>query len=144
MNDKFIMFENRLTKVFKHKKKQANRMGISCWRIYEHDLPEFPFCIELYEDKVYVAEYLRRHGMNDEEHDVWLENCLDIISKILSVDVENIYIRERKKMHHRSQQYERLNSAKEFFTVTENQLKLIVNLRLIKNINCIIRPLCLR
>lgn len=122
------MFENRLTKVFKHKKKQANRMGISCWRIYEHDLPEFPFCIELYEDKVYVAEYLRRHGMNDEEHDVWLENCLDIISKILSVDVENIYIRERKKMHHRSQQYERLNSAKEFFTVTENQLKLIVNL----------------
>ncbi len=122
------MFENRLTKVFKHKKKQANRMGISCWRIYEHDLPEFPFCIELYEDKVYVAEYLRRHGMNDEEHDTWLESCLAIISKILSIDVEKIYIRERKKMHHRSQQYERLNSAKEFFTVAENQLKFIVNL----------------
>lgn len=128
MNDKFVMFENRLTKVFKHKKKQANRMGISCWRIYEHDLPEFPFCIELYEDKVYVAEYLRRHGMNDEEHDTWLESCLDIISKILSVDIEKIYIRERKKMHHRSQQYERLNSVKEFFTVAENQLKFIVNL----------------
>ena len=122
------MFENRLQKVFKHKSKEARRLNITCWRVYDHDLPEFPFCIELYEDKIYLAEYVRRHGMSDEEHDEWLDACLLVIEKILDVPVERIYVRQRKKMHHRSQQYERLNDAKEFFTVEENKLKFLVNL----------------
>jgi len=128
LNEKGIMFENRLQKVFKHRSKQARRMNISCYRLYEHDLPEFPFCIELYEDKVYLAEYVRRHGMTDEEHETWLDDCLQIISKVLSIDVEQIYVRQRKKMHHRSQQYEKLNEEKEFFTVLENGMKFLVNL----------------
>jgi 23S rRNA (cytosine1962-C5)-methyltransferase len=128
MNDKLQMFENRLLKVYKHKSKLARRQNISCYRVYDHDLPEFPFAIELYEDKVYLAEYLRRHGMEEEEHEHWLEGCVEVISKLLSVDEENIYARQRKKMHHRSQQYEKLNVQEEFFTVEESQLKFLVNL----------------
>jgi 23S rRNA (cytosine1962-C5)-methyltransferase len=75
-NDKFIMFENRLLKVYKHKSKQAKRLNISCYRIYDHDLPEFPFAIEMYEDKLYVAEYRRKHGMSDEEHEAWLQGII--------------------------------------------------------------------
>lgn len=126
--DKLIMFQNRLQKVFKHKSKQAKRLQVSCWRLYEHDLPEFPFCIEIYDDKVYLAEYARKHGMSEEEHDLWLDDCMDIISELLQVPIEKIYVRQRKKMHHRSQQYERLNDIKEFFTVEENGLKFLVNL----------------
>jgi len=126
--DKLIMFQNRLQKVFKHKSKQAKRLQVSCWRLYEHDLPEFPFCIEIYNDKVYLAEYARKHGMSEEEHDVWLDDCMDIISELLQVPIEKIYVRQRKKMHHRSQQYERLNDIKEFFTVEESGLKFLVNL----------------
>jgi len=122
------MFENRLLKVYKHKSKLARRQNVSCYRVYDHDLPEFPFAIELYEDKIYLAEYLRRHGMEDEEHDAWLENCKEIISKLLSVSTDKIYDRQRKKMHHRSQQYEKLNVQEEFFTVEENGLKFLVNL----------------
>ena len=127
-DNKIAMFENRLTKVYKHKAKFAKRNNITCWRVYDHDIPEYPLCIELYDDKVYVAEYLRRHGMNDDEHEIWLDDCLDIIAKILNVAVEKIFVRQRKKMHHRSQQYERLNEQKEFFTVEENGLKFLVNL----------------
>ena len=126
--DKLIMFQNRLQKVYKHKSKQAKRLQVSFWRLYEHDLPEFPFCIEIYDDKVYLAEYARKHGMSDGEHDIWLDDCLDIISELLQVPIEKIYVRQRKKMHHRSQQYERLNDIKEFFTVEENGLKFLVNL----------------
>ncbi|MFV7789180.1 hypothetical protein, partial [Enterococcus faecium] len=67
------MFRNRLAKVYKHKNKIAKRMGIGCYRLYDHDLPEFPFSIEFYEDKLYIAEYLRRHGMEDDTHDAWME-----------------------------------------------------------------------
>jgi 23S rRNA (cytosine1962-C5)-methyltransferase len=128
MNDKFQMFENRLLKVYKHKSKLARRQHVSCYRVYDHDLPEFPFAIELYEDKVYLAEYLRRHGMEDDEHEEWLSQCKGVIHKILEIPIEKIYDRQRRKMHHRSQQYEKLDVQEEFFSVEENGLKFLVNL----------------
>src|ERR1700749_5077229 len=115
LSEKFLMFENRLLKVFKHKSKQAKRLGVSCYRIYDHDLPEFPFAIELYNNKIYVAEYRRRHNMSDEEHEQWLEQSFNVISNILNLPAENIYSRERKKQSHREkEQYEKQNSAQEF------------------------------
>jgi 23S rRNA (cytosine1962-C5)-methyltransferase len=129
MNEKFQMFYNRLLKVYKHKSKQAKRLNVSCYRIYDHDLPEFPFAIELYEDKIYVAEYRRRHGMNDEEHEEWLQQSFKIISEVLNIPVENIYSRERKRLSHReSQQYEKQNFAQQFLTIQENGLKFLINL----------------
>ena len=128
LQDKLVMFENRLTKVFKHRSKLAKRQQISCYRIYENDLPEFPICIEMYDDKIYVAEYLRRHGLTDEEHDAWLEATLQVVKKVLFVNDENIYIKQRKRMHHRQQQYEKIEEEKEYFTVEENGLKFLINL----------------
>ena len=123
------MFENRLLKVFKHKSKQAKRLNISCYRIYDHDLPEFPFAIELYQDKLYVAEYRRRHNMTEEEHEAWLQQSFAVISEVLSLPVENIYSRERKRQSHREkQQYEKQNSRQQFFKIEENGLKFLVNL----------------
>jgi len=128
MTDKLLMFENRLLKVYKHKSKLARRQQVSCYRVYDHDLPEFPFAIELYEDKIYLAEYLRRHGMDEATHDAWLDECKEVISKLLNIPTEKIYDRQRKKMHHRNQQYEKINVQEEFFTVEEQDLKFLVNL----------------
>jgi 23S rRNA (cytosine1962-C5)-methyltransferase len=127
--EKLSMFENRLLKVYKHKSKLARRQNVACYRVYDHDMPEFPFCIELYEDKVYLAEYLRHHGMTDEEHDTWLDACIALIGKLLEIPVSRIFVRQRKKMSHRTEdQYEKLNEQKDFFTVEENGLKFLVNL----------------
>jgi 23S rRNA (cytosine1962-C5)-methyltransferase len=129
LNDKLVMFENRLLKVYKHKSKQAKRLNVSCYRVYDHDLPEFPFAIELYDDKIYVAEYRRWHNMSDEEHEEWLQRSFAIISKVLNLPTENIYSRERKKQSHRDkEQYEKQNSRQEFFKVEENGLQFLVNL----------------
>ncbi len=123
------MFQNRLLKVYRHKSKLARRQQVSCYRVYDHDLPEFPFCIELYGDKLYLAEYLRRHGMTDEEHEEWLDNCLALIGGLLEMSVANMYVRQRKRMSHRTQdQYEKLDEEKVFFTVEESGLKFLVNL----------------
>jgi 23S rRNA (cytosine1962-C5)-methyltransferase len=126
--DKIEMFRNRLLKVYKHRSKLAKRQQVSCYRVYDHDLPEFPLCIELYEDKVYLAEYLRRHGLTDEEHDAWLEQCISVITEVTGVPAELIYIRQRKRMSHREDQYEKMDTKQEFFTVLENGHKFLVNL----------------
>lgn len=125
---KFEMFTNRLLKVYKHKSKLAKRQHIGCYRVYDHDLPEFPFCIELYEDKLYLAEYLRRHGMDDGAHEKWLDECLVIISKVMNIPVDKMYIRQRKRMSHREGQYEKIDLQQQFFIIKENELKFLVNL----------------
>jgi 23S rRNA (cytosine1962-C5)-methyltransferase len=96
--------------------------------VYDHDLTEFPLCIELYEDKIYIAEYLRRHGMKDEEHDAWLNLCLAVISEVTGVAPELMYVRQRKRMSHREDQYEKMDTRQEFFTALESDMKFLVNL----------------
>ena len=126
--EKLQMFRNRLTKTFRHTAKLAGRQSVSCYRIYDHDLPEFPFCIELYEDKIYLAEYRRRHGMTEEEHEAWLESCLPVITEILGIPDEAIYWRQRQRKAGRHGQYEKLASEQEFFIVKEAGLSFRVNL----------------
>jgi 23S rRNA (cytosine1962-C5)-methyltransferase len=126
--EKLQMFRNRLLKMFRHISKLAKRQGITCYRVYDHDLPEFPFCIELYEDKVYLAEYQRRHGMSEEEHEAWLESCVPVISGILDVPDDKIYFRQRRRKAGRQDQYEKLAGEQEFFEVKEAGLSFRVNL----------------
>jgi 23S rRNA (cytosine1962-C5)-methyltransferase len=85
--DKFLMFRNRLEKVNRHISKLAQRQDISCYRIYDHDIPEFPLLIEKYGDKVYVAEYKRNHGLTEQEAEIWMRECKNIIAEILQVDI---------------------------------------------------------
>ena len=122
------MFVNRLEKVWRHMSKQAKRQGISCYRLYDHDLPEFPFCIEVYDQNIYVAEYRRRHGMSEEEHDNWTEKSIEVICKVLKVGKENIYLKLRQKKPGRLGQYQKAGERKAEFIIEENGLKLIINL----------------
>src|SRR5689334_6707867 len=96
-DDKVIMFKNRLAKQAKHLGKQAKRQHIQCYRLYDHDLPEFPFCIEYYGDKLYVAEYKRRHGLSDEVHAGWLQQSKEAIAETLNISQENIFLRLRQR-----------------------------------------------
>ena len=129
-DQKFEMFQNRLLKNYKHRLKQAKRLNVTCWRLYDHDLPEFPICVEFYEDYIYIAEYNRRHSLTDEEHDLWFVETKRIISEMTGVPVEKMYLRVRKRMSHREGQYEKEEEivASKIITVNENGYKFLVNL----------------
>jgi 23S rRNA (cytosine1962-C5)-methyltransferase len=122
------MFHNRLTKVFRHLSKQAGRLNISCYRLYDHDLPEFPFCIEFYGDKLYLAEYKRRHGMTETEHDEWLEMSLKVIIEVTGVSKDNIFLKLRQRKPGRLGQYKKFDEVQHEFVIEENDLKFIINL----------------
>ncbi|MBN8687637.1 MAG: class I SAM-dependent methyltransferase [Chitinophagales bacterium] len=122
------MFRNRLTKVYRHLGKQARRLGVSCYRVYDHDLPEFPFCIEVYGEKLYVAEYRRNHGMTEEEHDTWMENSLQVAGEVLGVGKEHIFLKLRQRKPGRLGQYQKLDAVQHEFEVVESGLRFIVNL----------------
>jgi 23S rRNA (cytosine1962-C5)-methyltransferase len=126
--DKFLMFRNRLQKVYKHLSKAAARQGISCYRIYDHDQPEAPFLIELYEDKLYVSEYKRRHNLEEEAYEAWLHGCKLIMVEVIGVAYENIFLKLRQRKESRQGQYQKLDVSKTEFIVKERDLNFLVNL----------------
>lgn len=127
-DDKYLMFQNRLNKVYRHLSKTARRQGISCYRIYDHDLPEFPFAIELYGEKVYVAEYKRRHQLTEDAHDQWLTQSIAVIAGVLQVAPENISVKMRRRKEGRQGQYQKNDATRNEFIVQENDLNFLVNL----------------
>ena len=128
-SEKFQMFENRLLKNYKHRLKQAKRLNVSCWRLYDHDLPEFPVCVEFYEDFIYIAEYNRRHALTDEEHEFWFNETKRIIADMTGVPTDKMYVKLRKRMSHREGQYEKeAVTESKIITVQENGLQFLVNL----------------
>ncbi|GAB3012693.1 class I SAM-dependent methyltransferase [Niabella terrae] len=125
---KFEMFRNRLTKVYRHLQKVAKKQHISCYRIYNHDLSEFPFIIEIYADKLYVAEYKKKHQLSVESHQYWLKESLAIMSEVLAIPVANIYLKQRQRKPGHEGQYQKTAEEKNEFTINENDLNFIVNL----------------
>lgn len=126
--DKFEMFKNRLIKVYRHLQKIAKKQNISCYRIYDHDLPEFPFIIEKYDDKLYVSEYKRNHSLSEEAHEYWMDQSTRVMAEVLAVDPGNIFTKLRQRKAGREGQYQKTAETKSEFFVEENGLKFIVNL----------------
>ncbi len=126
--DKDLMFRNRLAKVFRHLNKLAKRQSISCYRIYDHDLPEFPFRIEMYGDWLYVAEYRRNHHMDGLLHAQWLESCKAIMEEITGVKTSRIMLRTRQRKSSRLGQYQKLDDEKQIIGVEEQGLRFKINL----------------
>ncbi len=122
------MFQNRLLKVWKHFSKLARRQEIACFRFYDHDLPEFPFAIEWLDGAVHAAEYKRRHGMEDEEHAVWLDACKATICTVLEVDPSVIFMKIRQRKAGRLGQYEKFDELRTEKIVSEGGLNFILNL----------------
>ena len=127
-DEKIQMFYNRLTKVFRHVSKQAKRQQVSCYRFYDRDLPEFPLIIDMYEDKVYLSEYKARHNLTEEQHELWLQQSLAVISRVTQVPDDKIYLKQRKRKTDRQDQYQKTGAEMEFFTVLEAGLRFKVNL----------------
>jgi 23S rRNA (cytosine1962-C5)-methyltransferase len=125
---KYEMFRNRLDKVYKHRSKLARRQGISCYRLYDRDLPEFPLIIELYDQWVYVAEYRSKHDLDEEAYADWMDTSLTVITEVLGIGPESLYCKLRERKSGRQSQYQKTGEKKEEREVGEGGLKFIVNL----------------
>lgn len=125
---KLIMFDNRLKKVQRILGKQARQAGVSCYRLYDRDLPEFPLIIDVYEEEVLVTEYRSQHRLSDEDYQRWLDDSLEVIRHVLHCRPEHMYLKERKRKEGRQDQYQKTDNRKSFREVTEGGLKFLVNL----------------
>src|SRR5262249_18782086 len=54
-----VMLANRLRKRAKHLAKWARREAVSCYRLYDCDIPEVPLTIDQYEAYLHISAYAR-------------------------------------------------------------------------------------
>ncbi len=128
MEKDYETFANRLAKMDKHISKWARKSNVTCYRVYDHDVPQYPFAIDRYEDYLYVTEYQTSYPVNGEEHREWLGMCLSKMCAALDITLDNIFYKTRKKQKGASQ-YSKIDDDESFQTiVNENGLKFIVNL----------------
>ncbi len=66
--------------------------------------------------------------MTEGEHDTWMEQTLLVVSEVLSVSKENIFLKLRQRKAGRLGQYQKYDEVQHEFEVKENGLKFMVNL----------------
>lgn len=128
MEGKYQEFYNRLHKSYSRLDKIARKAGITCFRIYDLDMPDFPFVIDKFEDYIYVAEYERNHSLSPREHNYWMDMSKEVIGKVFSCPKENIFVKSRKNIKIREDQYTKVADQKVEIIASEDGLKFKVNL----------------
>ncbi|MEE1926369.1 bifunctional 23S rRNA (guanine(2069)-N(7))-methyltransferase RlmK/23S rRNA (guanine(2445)-N(2))-methyltransferase RlmL [Pseudomonas sp. 148P] len=121
------MFANRLQKNLKQLGKWAKREHITCYRLYDADMPEYALAIDLYQGWVHVQEYAAPRSVDPEKAQARLFDALAAIPQALGVDQSKVVVKRRERQSG-TRQYERQNSQGQFMEVSEGGVKLLVNL----------------
>ena len=121
------MFANRLKKNLKTLGKWARQQNISCYRLYDADMPEFAVAIDLYGDWAHVQEYAAPASISEDKAQARLQDVLVALPQVLGIPASQVVLKQRQRQTGK-QQYQRMDRRGEFMTVTEGQVKLLVNL----------------
>jgi 23S rRNA (guanine2445-N2)-methyltransferase / 23S rRNA (guanine2069-N7)-methyltransferase len=122
------MFANRLLKNIKHLSKWVRKDNISCYRVYDADIPQYAIAVDIYENWVHVQEYEPPRTVDAVQAFVRLNDAVDAISAILGTDKSRIILKTRKKQSG-AEQYTRQDETSDTLIANEYGLKFRVNLR---------------
>ncbi len=120
-------FANRLRKLARHLRRWPTKRGITCYRLYERDIPEIPLVVDRYEDALHIAEFERPHDRTAAEHADWLDFMVRTAAETLDVPRKLTFLKHRARQRG-AKQYERVDQREALRVVNEGGLKFQVNL----------------
>ncbi len=121
------MFANRLRKNIRHLGKWARREGVTCYRVYDADLPEYAIAIDLYDGWAHVQEYAAPPTVDPGRAEARFKDALAAIPEILGIPAARVVSKVRQRQKGLAQ-YERLATTNEFRVIHEGSLRFLVNL----------------
>lgn len=113
------------------KRKTLLKQNITAYRLYEKDIPEYPYIIDIYNDFAVVYEKGKR--VKEDNHLLKLkflkhkEQVKEALIELLKIESDNIIFKERSQQKGKSQ-YEKLSKSNEYINISEEKLKFRVNL----------------
>ncbi|MDH5392746.1 MAG: bifunctional 23S rRNA (guanine(2069)-N(7))-methyltransferase RlmK/23S rRNA (guanine(2445)-N(2))-methyltransferase RlmL, partial [Gammaproteobacteria bacterium] len=127
ISEQALTFKNRLQKNLKHLKKWARKNQISCYRIYDADIPEFAFAIDVYNDWYHVQEYQAPGQIELAKVKKRQLEMQCVVKDVTGDDGSKLVFKTRTRQRGVSQ-YEKHREDKNFFQVEESGLLFDVNL----------------
>ncbi len=122
-----LMFINRLKKNHKHLKKWARKNNISCYRVYDADIPQYAVAIDVYAHWIHVQEYQAPKTVDKNKAFQRINDVIDVVADTLEAKQEYVVLKTRKKQGGASQ-YEKLDKKNNRSIVKENDLKFYINM----------------
>lgn len=117
------MFANRVRKNARHLGKWARREHVTCWRVYDRDIPEVPVTLDTYEGSLVLNDF-----RIEQDDTAWLEALAAAAQDVLGAS--EVFIKQRERLAHRGEggQYERLAERGAWRVVGEGGHRFRVNL----------------
>ena len=141
LSEEAQMVANRLQKNLRNVGKWANKNGISCYRLYDADLPEYSAAIDVYrsldgEAYAHIQEYRAPANIPEQKARARLSDLVRATRQVLELSPRNVSIKERRRHSHKEsgsqyqkrEQPQRRESHAQAFWVDEYGAQLEVNL----------------
>ena len=126
------MFGNRLAKNLKHLRSWVTKSDITCYRVYDADMPEYAFAIDIYrtldpeQTWLYVQEYAAPAEIELDAVRRRRNEALSVMPDVTGVPEERINVRTRRR-NKRGEQYKKVDEQAHFHYIIEGGLKFRVN-----------------
>jgi 23S rRNA (guanine2445-N2)-methyltransferase / 23S rRNA (guanine2069-N7)-methyltransferase len=128
-----LMFTNRLEKNRKRLTRAAERAQVSCFRLYDADMPEYAFAIDRYaladapgEVHLHVQEYAAPASIDPMAVKRRRAEALAALPEALGVPADRVHLRTRQRQR-AGNQYQRLDAAPARHVIEEGGLRFLVN-----------------
>lgn len=122
------MIADRLSKNLKRLQPWAERLGFEAYRLYDWDIPEYPFFVDLYKDEFVVSDKGFESSERDRRHLDELMAALPRIAGELGLPANARAHLKRRMTQTRTDKYEKTDDRQEFKEIREGRARFWVNL----------------
>lgn len=127
LSDGAQMAFNRLKKNIERIVPLMEKQGVTCYRIYDADMPEYSAAIDVYENKyISLQEYAPPSTIDTDDALKRLKELIDATERATLIDRDMIFVKQRTHQKGESQ-YEKLGQNDKFYLVNENGARYMVN-----------------
>jgi len=127
LSDGAQMFANRLRKNRRRLTPWLRREEVTCYRLYDADMPEYAVAVDVYGERVHVAEYRAPATVSAEAAQRRMDDVRAAVPRALDVAAASVAYKQRARQRGRDQ-YARQAQSGEFVTVREGTARFLVNL----------------
>lgn len=121
-------FRNRLKKNLKTLRKWAKKEELSCYRVYDADLPDYNAAIDFYDDWIIVQEYQAPKNVPEQKAKQRIMDIVAVTLEVTGIDPNKLVLKVRQKQKG-TNQYEKLQQIKSVFNVVEYGAQFEVNMK---------------
>ncbi len=117
---------NRLRKNYQKLQNWLQSEDISCFRLYDADLPEYNLAIDVYGSIFHVQEYAPSKNIDPIKASNRFKTALLVIKELFNLSRHQLFIKQRKPQKGK-EQYQKKPTSGKFYEVKEGQARFLLN-----------------